>query len=49
MCVEVMIYQSEWSPEMFMISQTPIIRGTSKDIKWEKECGENSPSFWGEF
>ena len=47
--MEVMICQSERYPEMFMISQTPSIGGTSKHIRWEKECGGNSPSFWGEF
>ena len=49
MCVEVMICQSDRYPEMFMISQTPMIGGTSKHIRWEQECGGNSPRFWGEF
>ena len=49
MSMEVMICQSERSPEMFMISQTTSIGGTSKHTRWEQECGRNSPSFWGEF
>ena len=44
-----MICQSERSPEMFMISQTATIGGTSKHIRWEQECGGNTPSFWDEF
>ena len=32
MCVEVMICQSDRFPEMFMISRTPMIGGTSKHI-----------------
>ena len=32
-----------------MISQTPIIGGTSYHLSWEKECRGNSPSFWAEF
>ena len=47
--MEVMICQSERSPEMFMISLTPSLGGTLKHIRWEKECGGNSPSCWGEF
>ena len=31
------------------ITSTPSIGGTSKQLRWEKECGGNSPSFWGEF
>ena len=49
MCVEVMICQSVRSPERLMVSQTPIIGGTSNHLRWEKECGGNSSSFWGEF
>ena len=49
MCMEVIICQSERSPERLMISQTPTIRGTSNHLRWEKECGGNSPSFWSEF
>ena len=32
-----------------MISQTPGIGGTSNQLRWEKECGGNAPSFWCEF
>ena len=49
MCMEAIICQSERSPEMFMISQTPSIGGTWKHMRWERECGENSTRFWGEF
>ena len=35
MCMEVMICQSERSPEVLIISQTPNIGGTSKHIRWE--------------
>ena len=35
MCMEVIICQSERSPEIVMISQTPTIGGTSKHIRWE--------------
>ena len=49
MGVEVMICQSERSPERLMISQTPSIGGTSDQLMWEKECGGNSPCFCGEF
>ena len=49
MCVEVIICQSDRLPEIFMISETPTIVGTSKHIKWENECGENSSILWSEF
>ena len=49
MCMEVIICQSEMSPERLMISQTPSIGGTSNQLRWEKECGGNSPSFWVTF
>ena len=48
-CVEIMICQSERSPERLLISQTPSIGGTSNHHRWERECGGNSPSFWDEF
>ena len=35
MCMEVIICQSERSPEIVMISQTYTIGGTSKHIRWE--------------
>ena len=35
MCMEVIICQSERSPEIVMISQTPTTEGTSKHIRWE--------------
>ena len=35
MCMEVIICQSERSPEIVMISQTHTIGGTSKHIRWE--------------
>ena len=47
--MEAIICQSERSPEMFMISQTPSIGGTREHMRWEQECGENYPSFWGDF
>ena len=49
LCVEVMICQSERSPERLLISQTPMIGGTSNYLSWENECGAKSPSFLGEF
>ena len=45
MGVEVIICQSEMSPERLMIFQTPSIGGTSDQLRWEKEYGGNSPSF----
>ena len=45
MYVEVIIFQSDRSPEKLMILQTPSIGGTSNPLMWEKECGRNSPSF----
>ena len=45
-CMEVMICQSQRSPEIFMISQTHRIGETSKHITQEKACGGNSSSFW---
>ena len=32
-----------------MISQTPSIGVTSNQLRWEKECGGNFPSFCDEF
>ena len=49
MCLEVIICQFEWSPQIFIISQTTSLWGTSKHIGWEQEYGANSPSFWDEF
>ena len=49
MCMEVIICQSDRSPERLMISHTPGIGGTLNQLRWEKECGGNSPCFWGEF
>ena len=46
-CIEVTICQSERSPEVFMISQTPSTGGTSKHMKWEQECGGKSPTVLG--
>ena len=46
MGVEVIICQSERSPERLMISQTPSIGRTSHQLRLEKEHGGNSPSFW---
>ena len=47
--MEVIICQSDMSPERLMISQIPSIGGTSNQLRWEKEYGGNSPSFWGDF
>ena len=47
MYVEVLIGQSERSPEVKMILQNP--GETSNQLRWVKECGGNSPSFGGEF
>ena len=49
MCMEVIICQSDRSPERQMILQTPSICGTSNQLRWKKECGRNSPSFWVSF
>ena len=49
MCMEVIICQSDRSPERLMISHAPSIGGTSNHLRWEKVCGGNSPSFWSEF
>ena len=46
MCVEVIICQSDRSPERKMIFQTLSILVTSNQLRWEKECGEKSPNFW---
>ena len=32
-----------------MMSQASSIGGTSNQLRLEKECGGNFPSFWGEF
>ena len=42
--VEVVICQSDRSPERWMISQIPSIGGTSNQPRWE-ECEGNSPTF----
>ena len=49
MYMEAIIWQSEGSPEMFMISQTHSIGGTWTHMRWEQEYGGNGPSFWCEF
>ena len=49
MCMEDIICQLDRSPERLMISHTPSIGETSNQLRWMKECGGNSPSFWGEF
>ena len=49
MCMEVIICQPDRSPERLMICQIPSIWGTSNHLRWERECGGNSPSFWGDF
>ena len=49
MCMEVISCQSDRSPERLMISRTPSIGEISNQLRWEKECGGNSPSFWGKF
>ena len=49
MCMEVIICQSDRSPERLVISQIPNIGGTSNQLRWEKECEGNSPSLWCEF
>ena len=49
MCMDIIICQSDRSPERLMISQTPSTGGTSKHLRWEKDCGGNSPSFCNEF
>ena len=46
MCMEVIICQSDRCPERLMISHTPSIWGTSNQLRWEKECGGNSPAVW---
>ena len=48
-CMEVISCQSDMSPERLMISQIPSIGGTSYQLRWEKVCGGNSPSFWCDF
>ena len=49
MCMEVIICQSPRSLERLITSQTPSIGGTSNYIRWQKEFGQNSPSFLGQF
>ena len=49
LCMEVIMCQTDMSPERLMISQTPGIGGTSNQLRWVKECGGNSASFWVEF
>ena len=43
-CIEVIICQSDISPERLMISQIPSIEGASNQLRWEKEC-ETLPAF----
>ena len=38
MCMEVIIFQPDRSPERLIICQTPSIGGTSNHLSWEKEC-----------
>ena len=49
MCMEVIICQSDRTPERLVISLNPRIGGTSYQLRWEKRCGKNSPSFCIEF
>ena len=44
-CVEVVIYQSDRFPEMFMISQTPMIGGTSNTSDGSRNVEETLPVF----
>ena len=48
MCMDVIICQSDRSSER-VISHTLSIEGTSNQLRWEKECGGNYPSFWSKF
>ena len=45
MCMEFIICWSDRSPGRLMISNTPSIGGASNHLRWEKECGVNSPGF----
>ena len=47
--MEAVIYKSVGYPESWVMSQIPGMGGTSNQLRWEKECGKNSPSFWDEF
>ena len=49
MCMEVMICQSERSPEILIISQTPTIGGHQNTSDGSRYMEETLPSFWGEF
>ena len=49
MCVEVIICQSDRSQWKVDDISDPWHRGTSSYLRWEKECGENSSSFWIDF
>ena len=42
MYMEVIICQSDRSPERYMILQIPSIGGTPNQVRWENECGGNS-------
>ena len=46
--MEVIICQSDRSPERLMISHTPSMGETWNQLRWEKECGGNS-QLLGEF
>ena len=49
MCVEIIICQSERFPWKVDDISNPWHGGTSNWLRWENECGWNSPSFWVEF
>ena len=42
--MEVIISQSDRSPERLMISQTPKIGGTSNHLNWENNMEETLPA-----
>ena len=49
MCVEVIICQSDRFQWKVDDISDPWHGGTSNQLRWENECGENSSSFWVEF
>ena len=49
MCMEVIICQSERSPEIVMISQTPTIGGNNNTSDGSRSMAGNSPSFLDDF
>ena len=49
MCIDIIICQSDRSLSKVDDISDPWHMGTSNQFRWEKECGENSPNFWGEF